>query len=435
MMKMVRRRRRPPAGGPAAVLCLSLALFCADAAGRPLAPPRVAPSRARITALLPAPPPVKVPVVTAPPPVKVPVVTAPPPVKVPVVPAPPPVKVPIPAPPVKVPIPAPPPVRVPAPAPPPVKVPASAPPPHLKMPTVPTPTASSPSVPRVPTPAEATNSGGRGKATPLLSPRPGSPSPAGPTISTGRGPRPTPSGILGSAAGGGPAVNSPADVLSAAAGQFSLAGGLSGGLGALQEATARARGTSVARQAGIWQHALRVAVRGLQACLGNLPSNLRRVVERATGIDVPHDLSPAAVAASLHVTARQLAHLEKLGLQRLLGAARTHACGSGTQPSSGLLAVGTFGPFIGEPGAPAGGVLAARYAKLPSPAPAAPRSTAGRGLLGISAPVAAAGVLLTIVLALGGVLGAGLLTGLAPWWPRDNGRVRWIHRHPWSWHG
>jgi hypothetical protein len=424
MMKMVWLRRRPPAGGPVAVLCLSVALFCADADGHPLRPSRVAPSRARVTALVPTPPRVKVPVVPAPPPVKVPVVPAPAPVKVPVPPLP-----------VKVPIPAPPPVKVPAPAPPPVKVPAPAPPPHVKVPAIPTPTVSSPSAPRVPSPAEATNSGGGGKPTPLISQRPGLPSNAGPPVSSGRVARPTPSGIVGSAAGGGAAVNSPAGVLSAAAAQFSLAGGLSSGLGALQEATLRARGASAARQAGIWQHALRLAMRGLRACLGSLPSNVRRVVERTTGIDVPHDLSAAAVAASLHVTARQLANLEKLGLQRLLIAARNHTCGAGTQPSSGLLPAGTFGPFIGEQGGTAGGVLAARYAKLPRPAHAARGSPGGRGLLGISAPVAAGGVLLTIVLALAGVLGAGLLTGLAPWWPRDKGRLRWIHRHPWSWHG
>jgi hypothetical protein len=155
------------------------------------------------------------------------------------------------------------------------------------------------------------------------------------------------------------------------------------------------------------------------------------VVERTTGIDVPHQLSPAAVAASLHLTARQLAHLEKLGLERLVVAARKHACGSGTRASSDQLPAGTLGPLIGEEGGPAGGVLAARDAKPPSPA----LSAGDSGPLGISAPVAAGGVLLAIVLALAGVLGAGLLTGLAPWWPRDKGRSRWIHRHPWSWRG
>ncbi|HEX4189167.1 MAG TPA: hypothetical protein VHY83_14840 [Solirubrobacteraceae bacterium] len=150
---------------------------------------------------------------------------------------------------------------------------------------------------------------------------------------------------------------------------------------------------------------------------------------------MPHQLSPAAVAASLHLTARKLAHLEKLGLQRLLLAARKHACGSGTQPSSSRLPTGILGPSIGEEGGPAGAVLAARYAKPPSPLQSPPLSAGGSGLLGITAPVAAGGLLLTIVLALAGVLGAGLLTGLAPWWPRSGGRRRWIHRHPWSWHG
>ena len=101
-------------------------------------------------------------------------------------------------------------------------------------------------------------------------------------------------------------------------------------------------GPAPQRQAGIWQHALRLAMRGLRACLGSLPSKVRRVVERTTGIDVPHDLSAGAVAASLHVTARQLANLEKLGLQRLLIAARNHTCGAGTQPSSARPSSGRY---------------------------------------------------------------------------------------------
>jgi hypothetical protein len=216
----------------------------------------------------------------------------------------------------------------------------------------------------------------------------------------------------------------------------SLASGVSSGLAALQEAVARAPGVSAAKQAGLWQHALRTAVRALQACLGNLPDDLQRVLKLSTGIDTPA-LSPVALAETLHVTTRELAQLERIGLRRLVIAARAHECGA-AHAASELLPFSSFGTFANEEGGPVGGVDAARYAKEPSPLPAslqsATRSPSGTGLLGLSAPAAAGGALLVTVLGLAGVLALGLLSG-APWELHRKGRSRWIHRHPWSWHG
>jgi hypothetical protein len=217
----------------------------------------------------------------------------------------------------------------------------------------------------------------------------------------------------------------------------SLAGAVNTGLTALQEAAARARGASTGRQDRIWLHTLRTAVLALHACLANLPDNLRRVLELTTGIDVPSALSPAAVAASLRVPVRQLAHLEMLGLRGLVRAARAHACAAATQTPSVLVPFSSFGTLSSEEGGPRGGVLAAREGNLPAAAQSATRSPGGGASLGISTPVAAGGVLLLIILGVVGILGLGLLDGIAPWDFHRNRRgvSRWIHRHPWSWHG
>jgi hypothetical protein len=210
-----------------------------------------------------------------------------------------------------------------------------------------------------------------------------------------------------------------------------LAGAVNNGLAALQEATSRPRGAITGREARIWLHTLRSAVLALHACLANLPENLRRVLQLSTGIDVPSALAPAAVAASLQVPVRQLAHLQVLGLRGLIRAARAHECAAAT-PSQ-LLPFTSFGPYLGQEGGPGGGVLAARDAVLPA---AVRSATPGAGTsLGISMPAAAGGILLLIILGVVGVLGLGLLDGIAPWDFHSRGHLRWIHRHPWSWRG
>jgi hypothetical protein len=77
--------------------------------------------------------------------------------------------------------------------------------------------------------------------------------------------------------------------------------------------------------------------------------------------------------------------------------------------------------------------LAARDAALPAAVQSATRSPGAS--LGISTPVAAGGILLLIILGVVGILGFGLLDGIGPWDLHSRGRLRWIHRHPWSWHG
>ena len=100
-----------------------------------------------------------------------------------------------------------------------------------------------------------------------------------------------------------------------------------------------------------------------------------------------------------------------------------------------------FGTFPGEGWGPGGEGLGSGYLGDPASLAAAVRgatgSSSGSGLPGISTPVAAGGILLLIVLGLAGVLGIGVLSadGMAPWEVRRKERSRWIHRHPWSWHG
>src|SRR5205085_121410 len=142
---------------------------------------------------------------------------------------------------------------------------------------------------------------------PPSTPTVGSPVPT-PTISTG--PRASTGG-----GGSGTAPSRSAFGPGLAPGSTALAAGVSTGLAALQNAASQARGASAWQQAQIWQHALQTAVRALQACLGNLPENLRRVLELTTGVGAANALSPTAVAANLPRTARQLAHLERAGLR------------------------------------------------------------------------------------------------------------------------
>ncbi|MCW3026241.1 MAG: hypothetical protein JWM29_1673, partial [Solirubrobacterales bacterium] len=292
----------------------------------------------------------------------------------------------------------------------------------VKAPVVPTPTL--PSVPSklgpvtVPTPTAPTRSGAGSSATGPS----GSASRRAPGIAGGG------SSVLGLFAGSpGPGVGS------------SSVTGLNRGLAALEEAISR---PGAGEQAPIRRQALRAAVRAFQACLGNLPERLRLALELATGIDVPSALSPAAVAEALHVTARELPRLQRQGLKRLLIEARAHTCvaaGAAAQPSD-LLMLSTLAPPMGGEGGPIGGVEAARYAQSPSPLPEgvqAGHSPSGSAVLGISAPAAAGGALLLIALILAGLLAVGLLSadGIAPWELRRKWRSRWIHHHPWNWHG
>jgi hypothetical protein len=219
----------------------------------------------------------------------------------------------------------------------------------------------------------------------------------------------------------------------------SLAGVFNSGLAALKEALSRVGGASSGERARISGHALRVAVRAFRACLGNLPDNLRRVLELTTGIDVPKPLGPAAVAESLRVSTRELPELERLGLRRLLTAARAHACAADTHARTGLVSFSTLGTFASEEGGPSGGVAAAVDVTSPTALPgavqSAKRSSGANPSVGISVPVAAGGALLLIILGLAGVLAVGLLSaGIAPWELHPEKRTRWIHRHPWNWH-
>ncbi len=173
------------------------------------------------------------------------------------------------------------------------------------------------------------------------------------------------------------------------------------------------------------------AVRRLEGCLGNLPDRLRLVLELSTGIDTTRALSPASVAAFLHVRVGQIPRLERQALQRLRLAARADACGGARDVPSGLPVLGGFGPPLGS-GVATGGVEGVRYAKSPSPAPSGlgeKRSSPGIDtLLGINAPPAASEAWLVILVVLPGVLLVAFLfadqLGLGP--------RHWRWRLPWT---
>jgi DNA-binding CsgD family transcriptional regulator len=168
-------------------------------------------------------------------------------------------------------------------------------------------------------------------------------------------------------------------------------------------------------------------VRRLHACLGNLPGQLRVVLELATGVNAPRALSSAEIAHYLHIRVGQVSRLEKRALRQLRRTARTHACSGARRATPGLLVFSGFGGVLGY-GVATGGVEAARYSKAPS---SNPRGLPSNGaapsvdsLLGINAPPAVDDGWLIILLVLGGVLSIGFL------FADKERRSRWLRRPP-----
>lgn len=177
------------------------------------------------------------------------------------------------------------------------------------------------------------------------------------------------------------------------------------------------------------------ALRRLEGCLGTLPDRLRLVLELSTGIDTTRALSPASVAALLHIRVGQIPRLERQALQRLRRAARADACGGRRRTPSGLPVLSGFGAPLGS-GVAIGGVEGIHYAKSPSRAPRGlgeKQSSPGNDtLLGINAPPAASEAWLVILVVLPGLLLVAFLfadqLGFGPrhwkWWPP------WTRRPP-----
>lgn len=177
------------------------------------------------------------------------------------------------------------------------------------------------------------------------------------------------------------------------------------------------------------------AVRRLEGCLSILPDHLRLLLELSTGIDTTRALSPASVAALLHIRVGQISRLERQALQRLRRAARADACGGGRGTPSGLPVLSGFAPPLGGSLATAG-VEGVHYAKSPSRAPRGlgekQSSPSTDTLLGINAPPAASEAWLVILVVLPGLLLVAFLfadqLGFGPrhwkWWPP------WTRRPP-----
>jgi hypothetical protein len=206
--------------------------------------------------------------------------------------------------------------------------------------------------------------------------------------------------------------------------------GTSGRSGRQHSATSR-RNSRLSKPERARRLKLIAAVRRLEGCLGNLPDRLRLVLELSTGIDATRVLSPAAIAAFLHIRVGQIPRLERQALQRLRRAARTDACVGARHMPSGLPVLSGFGPPLGN-GVATGGVEGVRYAKSPSRAPRGlgeKRSSPGIDtLLGINAPPAASEAWLVILVVLPGVLLVAFLfadqLGLGP--------RHWRWRLPWT---
>ncbi len=375
--------------------------------------------------------PVKPPALTVPvkpPPVTVPV--KPPPVTVPV--KPPPVTVPVKPPPVTVPV-KPPPVTVPV-KPPPVTVPVK--PPPVKAPPVGVPVKAPPvkgapgktvpvSVPvsKSQTPGKAPTAGSGGGR-----PSGGSTAPSGQATGQAPGGSKAPAGKPSGGASGarGHAPSSPSGstgpAATGSAGAPAAGNGTSGyGTSGYGSSPLTGYGPEASpghpltpKQARVAQAralAVKRLVAGLHGCLSALPERLRLVLELRSGIDVPRELQPRAVAVYLHVPVGQVSLLETTALRRLRQSALANACGGSPQTVSAVLSSSYFGALGGEVGPGAGGVEAAIYRQSPAAPGSQPRASAAgaTSFLGIAMPVSAANPVLWIVVSLAGLALTGFL--------------------------
>jgi hypothetical protein len=108
---------------------------------------------------------------------------------------------------------------------------------------------------------------------------------------------------------------------------------------------------------------VRAFVLELQACLGELPPQLQRVLRLRTGIAERRPSSARAVARRLHISRKRLRILEVRALRRLTTAARTTGCATRASAAAvlpGLVRIGFVSDYTG--GA-AGGVAGGLYFK------------------------------------------------------------------------
>jgi hypothetical protein len=179
--------------------------------------------------------------------------------------------------------------------------------------------------------------------------------------------------------------------------------------------------------------ALRETVRRLARCLGQLPDELRLVLQLRTGIGTPHPLTRVAVATYLHTSAKRVTRMERRALRLLRSAARTNACGRGAVAGDARFALAGFGP-PGQAGGATGEVEAVRSASSAShrSSGAWRAATHGDSLLGIKAPPEAGQALGIAMITLASLLVVAILFGdRLPLGPRfQEWRSRWVRRPP-----
>jgi hypothetical protein len=180
--------------------------------------------------------------------------------------------------------------------------------------------------------------------------------------------------------------------------------------------------------------ALRETVRRLAPCLGQLPSELRLVLQLRTGIGTPRSLTRVAVAKYLHMSVKRVARMERQALRLLRSAAHTNACGRVAEAEeAGFLAFAGLGP-PGQTEGANGEVEAVRYASS-----AAHRSSGARraampsdSLLGVQVPPEGGQVMAIVMITLASLLVVGVLFGdrlqLGPRF--QEWRSRWMRRPP-----
>jgi hypothetical protein len=159
------------------------------------------------------------------------------------------------------------------------------------------------------------------------------------------------------------------------------------------------------------QLALLATVRRFAGCLGNLPPELRRVLELRAGVGAPYALGPRAAAQYLHLTVRRLHALERRALRRLRLTAATTGCERPESAPVSLPGLSGFEPLLGGGGeanaGAVGEVQAAHYSKPATRKGAGAhggRTSGGDSLLGINVPPESGEAMQIAMLSLGGMV-------------------------------
>jgi hypothetical protein len=149
--------------------------------------------------------------------------------------------------------------------------------------------------------------------------------------------------------------------------------------------------------------ALRRAVLGHEGCLGRMPNDERRVLSLRAGVGIDRTRTRAEVQRLTGLSPTRVVAIERRGIERLRGLARTGACASAAGAAALPPIPGRVGdPRIAVPGISVLGERESRAGVTPTASPPPPTGSPDAGRTLLHAPDSAmdfAPVLLFVVLA------------------------------------